>query len=233
MLKTLRQGAIENPWFYRIIMGVIGIAFIITMGWGFGGFGSRSDNVVAKVDKAEITLVDYNRLYQNLYQNYRDRYPDSEKIDENMFKQAAIDQLVNRQLWLKAARELRISVSNQELTESISNIPVFQKGGSEGKPGTFDVERYRQVLSRAHLNPESFEKSQREDLMIDKVKKLVQDSVQLSQKEIEEARKNAPQNQDPERAVSDALYLKRQKALLAFSTNLKSHSKIEIKQELL
>ena len=230
MLKTLRQGAIENPWFYRAIMIVIGIAFIISMGWGFGGFGSRSDNVVAKVDKAEITLVDYSRLYQNLSQNYRERYPDSDKIDENMFKQAAIDQLVNRQLWLKAARELRVLVSDQELTESISNI---QKGGTEGKPGTFDVERYHQVLSRAHLNPESFEKSQREDLLIDKVKKLVQDSVQLSQKEIEEARKNSPQNQDPERAVSDALYLKRQKALLAFSTNLKSHSKIEIKQELL
>jgi peptidyl-prolyl cis-trans isomerase D len=233
MLKTLRRGAIENPWFFRIIMGIIAIAFIITMGWGFGNLDSRSENVVATVDKAKISLVDYQRAFQALYQNYRDQYKESENIDEKIFKQAAIDQLIDRQVWLKAAKDLNVSVGNQELMESIAKIPVFQKGGQDGKTGVFDLDRYHQTLARAHMSPEGFEQSQREGLLIEKARELIQDSVQLTQKEIDETRKNVSSGQDPDRAVSDALFLKRQKALLAFSTNLKARSKIDIKHELL
>jgi peptidyl-prolyl cis-trans isomerase D len=233
MLRALRQGAVENPWFFRIIMGLIGVAFVITMGWGFGNLDSRSENVVATVDKTKISLVEYQRALQAIFQNYRDQVKETEGIDEKIFKQAAIDQLIDRQIWLKAAKELRISVSDRELMESIARVPAFQKGGQDGKPAAFDLELYHQTLSRAHLSPEAFEQGQREGLLIEKAREVIQDSVQLTQKEMEEAKKNTPSGQDPDRAVSDALFLKRQKALLAFSTNMKARSKIDIKQELL
>lgn len=233
MLKTIRQSAIENPWFFRILMGIIGVTFVISMGWGFGNSGSGRENVVATVDTETIQLREYKNAYEKLSKTYREFYKDNQEFDDKMVKKAAIDQLVARQIWLKAAKELSISVSDQELMESISNILVFQKPGEEGNPGPFDMERYQQVLADNNLGPEFFEKSHRNDLVIDKVKKVVQDAVQLTQKEIDEAKENLPAGRDPERAVSDALYLKRQKALLAFSTNVKSRSTIEIRQELL
>lgn len=233
MIKTLRKGAIENPWFFRIIMALIAVAFIITMGWGFGDFGSRSASIVATVDGAEIGLSEYQRVYKNLYDNFRERAPEGQEIDEEMFRQVAIDQLVNRRLWLKAAQQMRLSVSDHELMESISKIPAFHSEPSEGKPGRFDPERYRRVLEFARLSPEVFERSHQEDLLIEKVKGVVRNAVELTPQEIEEARSNSPEGQDPERAVSDALFLKRQKALLAFSTNLKARSHIEINHDLL
>jgi len=233
MLKTLRRGAIDNPWFFRIIMGIIAAAFVVTMGWGYGNFTSRSQNMVATVDTAEIETRDYQIALKTLIEGYRARVQDASKIDDKLFKQAAIDQLIARQIWLKAAREIRITVSDQELMDNIAKIPAFLTEGKDGQPGQFDLERYHRLLAGAHLTPEGFERAEREDLLIDKTKRLLQDSVQLTPPEIEEARKNSPQGQDPDRAVSDALYLKRQRALLAFSSNLKSRSKIVIRQELL
>src|SRR5579863_7180891 len=234
MLKALRRGAIDNPWFYRIIMGGIAAAFVVTMGsWGIHDFNSRSERVVATVDLDEISLSDYQAVLRQIHESFRERAPEASQIDDKLFKQAAIDELVNREIWLKGARDLGLTVSNEELMESIAKYPAFQKEGKPDRPGSFDLERYHQVLGQNHLTSEGFEKGQREDLLVDKTKKLLQDSVQLSQNEIEEAKKNTAQGQDPERSVSDALYQKRQKALLAFSNNLKSHSKIVIRQELL
>jgi hypothetical protein len=37
MIKLLREAAHDYPWFLKSIMGLLALAFVITMGWwGFG-----------------------------------------------------------------------------------------------------------------------------------------------------------------------------------------------------
>ena len=176
MLKFLRKGAIENVWFYRIIMIVLSAAFIITMGW-WGFSGSTNEHVVAKVGKVSITLEQYQQAYDNTYKFYRDLFKD--QFNDNLVKQlnlkkTVINDLVDKQLWLIAAQRMDIVVSNRELSDFIIKQTAFQR---EGK---FDPEIYRRVLARNRYTPEGFERMQREELAIEKVRALLKDSVSVT-----------------------------------------------------
>lgn len=225
VLKVIRKGAIENPWFFRIIMGGLAIAFTATMGWvGFGG-GHESENTVAKVDRAAIHLDEYHRAYQNASNFYREIFQD--KYDDKDLRKRVIDELVDRKLWLQEAEQMRLAVSDEELKRSITQLPGFQK---EGK---FDPEIYRLVLAREHYTPEGFERQHREELLVEKVKSLVKESVALTPAEEEEAKKSNPANPDPDRAASDLLFQKKQRAVSAYTLALRQKASIQVKEELL
>lgn len=223
MLKVIRKGAIENPWFFRIIMGAIALAFTITMGWW--GFDGSHDNAVAKVDRASISIEEYQRAYQNASNFYRQIFQD--KYDEKELRKRVIDELVDRKLWLQEARQMKLSVSDEELKRSITQLPGFQKDGK------FDPELYRRILALEHYTPEGFERQHREELLVDKVKALVKESVALTPSEEEEAKKSNPANPDPDRAVSDLLFQKKQRALNAYTLALRQKASVNVKEELL
>ena len=224
MLKIMRRGAIENPWFYRIIMGGLAVAFMISMGW-WGFSGSGESNAVAQVDQAPISLDEYHRAYQNLSNVYREIFQD--KYDDKLVRKQAIDQLVERKLWLKEAQRMNLTVSDAELRDSIVKLPGFQRDGK------FDPEIYRRVLAFEHFTPEAFERQQREQLLIVKANALVKDAVALTPMEAEEAKKSNPNNPDPDRAVADLLFQKKEKAVRAYALGLKNEASIHIKDEML
>jgi peptidyl-prolyl cis-trans isomerase D len=223
LLKIIRKGAIENPWFFRIIMGALAVAFTITMGWW--GFGKTEDNAVAKIDRASVSMEEYQRAYKNASEFYREIFQD--KYDEKNLRKQVIDALVDQKLWLQEARRMKLVVSDEELKRSITQLPGFQK---EGK---FDPERYRFILANQHYTPEGFERQHREELLIEKVKTVVKESVALTPSEEEEAKKSNPSNPDPDRAISDLLFQKKQRALNAYTLALRQKASINIKEELL
>ncbi|MBI3802353.1 MAG: SurA N-terminal domain-containing protein [Nitrospirae bacterium] len=225
MLKVIRKGAIENPWFFRIIMGGLAVAFTVTMGWvGFGG-GHENENTIAQVDRTPIHLEEYHRAYQNASNFYREIFQD--KYDDKDLRKRVIDELVDRKLWLREAQQMKLAVSDEELKRSITQLPGFQK---EGK---FDSDLYRRVLALEHYSPEGFERQHREELLIDKAKTLVKESVALTPTEEEEAKKSNPANPDPDRAASDLLFQKKQRALNGYTLALRQKASINVKEELL
>lgn len=224
MLKIMRKGAIENPWFFRIIMGGLAATFIISMGWwGFSGAGDS--NAIAEVDRTPISLDEYHRAYQNASNFYREIFQD--KYDDKVLRKQVIDELVDRQLWLREAQRMKLTVSDAELRDSIVKLAGFQKDGK------FSSELYRRVLAFEHFTPESFERRQREELLVAKAKALMKDAVALTPSEADEAKKSNPNNPDPDRAVSDLLFQKREKAIRAYTIGLKKEASIQIKEDLL
>ncbi len=223
VLKVIRKGAIENPWFFRIIMGAIALAFTITMGWW--GFDGSRDNAVAKVDRASISIEEYQRAYQNASNFYREIFQD--KYNDKDLRKKVIDELVDRKLWLQEARQMKLTVSDEELKRSITQLPGFQKDGK------FDPDLYRRILAQEHYTPEGFERQHREELLIEKVKTLVKESVALTPSEEEGAKTVNPANPDPDRAVSDLLFQKKQRALNAYTLALRQKASINVKEELL
>ncbi|MFQ5779812.1 MAG: SurA N-terminal domain-containing protein [Nitrospiria bacterium] len=223
MLKFIRRGAIENPWFFRIVMLGIAVVFGVSMGWW--GFGQREDNTIAEIGQSKITLVEYQRAYQAASKFYREIF--QEEYDDEALRERVIDELIERKLWLQLAQNMGLDISDASLRESITAMPGFQKDGH------FNPELYRRVLAFERYTPQSFERKQREALMVEKAKILVKEGIALSPAEIAEATESDPANPDPERAVEDILYQKRERGLRAYTLSLKEKAEINIKKELL
>jgi SurA-like N-terminal domain len=138
---------------------------------------------------------------------------------------------------LKAANDLEADVGPQEIIENLKNDRSFFR------KGRFDPEQYRYVLanSRPPLTPEQYESNVRDDLSVDKVKRLVSDGIILTAAETAEAKatvkdpKLTPEKRAvaEDRAVQNALGLKKQRSLAAFIESMKSATPIDINDVLL
>jgi len=225
MLKTIREGAIGNPWFFRIIMLAVAAVFAVSMGWwGFGNH-EQDGNVIARVEEAKITRVEYQRVYRSRSKRYRELFQDT--YDDQALRQKVIDDLVDRALWLQEARRMGIRVSDKALKDAVVNLPGFQKDGH------FSPEQYQRILAFEHYTPESFEAKQREALMIQKAMEIVRDGAALTPSEIQAAEEDNPENPDPDRAREDRLRQKQERAIRAYTLALKEKYAVEIKEELL
>lgn len=225
MLKVLRESAIENPWFYRLIMLAIAIAFVITMGWGMGYTKSAKKEFVAKVNGEPITLDEFQDSYRTSVAFYKKMMGD--KFNEEMLKQLhmkknVLGSLIDKKLWLMAAKDMGISVSDDEVRSLLKGNELFQKNK------VFDESTYRQVLTYNHIKPADFEESQRKELLYEKIRATLKDSVTLTPME-QAASGSAEEN---ERVSKDKLSQKQEKAVQSFLENMKAKAKIEIKNEL-
>ncbi len=231
MIKFLRQGAIENPWVFRGIMLVIAMTFVITMGWW--GFSNKTSPVVAQIDDRSITSDEYEHAYRNAERFYRDMFKDQFNADllkQLDLKHRVINMLVERELWLKTARRMNVILSPQELADSVAAMKAFQREDT----GRFDPELYRRVLKSNHMTPEVFETSQRDELLIAKVKALVSDSTAVSGPEWEEARaRQAAQNPGPtsDATLPSPLPQKQERTLHAYMDSLRRNANVVIKEQ--
>ncbi len=232
MIKVMRNASHNHPWLLKSIMGILAIAFVITMGWW--GFGEQTGSAVASVGELTVSRDEFRRAYENMYRFYKEKVPGEFK-DETI-KQFVIEQLVDNRLWLIASKDMGITVSDADLREMIVQIPDFQKNGA------FDPELYQRLLAANHLTPAIFEAAQTKEILGNKARMIVRDSVALTPSEIAEgqALMTRPQDSDPakaatakDRILQDMLFQKQQRALMAYQESLKAKVPIKIHRELL
>jgi peptidyl-prolyl cis-trans isomerase D len=232
MIKVMRNAAHNYPWLLKSLMGILAIAFVITMGWW--GFGEQTGNAVANVGELTISRDEFRRAYENMYRIYKEQV--TGEFKDETFKQFVIGQLVDNRVWLIAAKDLGVTVSEADLRELIVQIPDFQKNGA------FDPELYQRLLAANHLTPAVFEAAQYKEVLGNKARMVVRDSVALTPSEISEgqALMTRPQDSNPanaaaakDRVLHDLLFQKQQRALVAYQESLKAKILIKIHRELL
>ena len=232
MIKILRDASHNYPWVLKSIMGLLAVAFVITMGWW--GFGEKSDNAVATVGDLSISRDEFRRAYENMYRFYKDKVPGEFK-DETI-KQFVIEQLVDNRLWLIAAQDLGVTTSDADLREMITQAPEFQKSGK------FDSDTYTRLLAANHLTPAVFEAAQAKEIMGNKARLVVRDAVALTPSEIAEGETMIARQPDgdaaktqtaKDRVLADMLFQKQQRALMAYQESLKAKIPVKIHRELL
>ena len=232
MLKLMRDASHSYPWLLKSIMGIIALAFVITMGWW--GFGEQTGSVVASVGDLTVSRDEFRRAYENTYRFYKDKVPGEFK-DETI-KQLVVNQLVDNRTWLIAARNMGLTVADDELREVIMQIPDFQKNG------TFDPGIYKQLLAANHLTPTTFEAIEAKEVLSNKARMIIRDAVALTPAELAEAQTFTLRQteSDPakaavaqDRAIQDVLFQKQQRALTAYTESLKMTIPIKINRELL
>ncbi len=228
MIKLLRDVNHDHPWVLKAMMGVLAMAFIITMGWW--GFGEQSSDHIATIGDLRVGQDEFRRGYENAYRYFRDNTQG--EVKEDTIKQMVMDNLVDLRLWLIVAKDMGLSISPEDLRDLIVSRPEFQKDGK------FDPDLYRQLLAANRLTPASFESAQANELLANKARLIVRDSVALTPAEIAEAESlsaRQTQGDSPKKntLVQDFLLQKQQRALQAYTDALKKQIPVKIRKEML
>jgi peptidyl-prolyl cis-trans isomerase D len=178
MLSLMRKHA--GSWLIKVILGAVVVVFVL---WGVGSWTSQRSGRVASVNGETITIDEYRITYKQLVDQVRQSFGNNaneELIKSLQLEQRALDQLVDNLLMRQEASELDIQVSDEDLSRAIRNISAFQVAG------VFDPRRYQVILNSNNLTPESFESSQRDALLIQKLNNLITSSVKVSDQEAAE-----------------------------------------------
>ncbi|MEN8212105.1 MAG: SurA N-terminal domain-containing protein [Thermodesulfobacteriota bacterium] len=176
MLRYLRENT--GNWIIKIFLGIIVIVFVFL---GVGSFGSKRNDSVATINDEPITIKEYQRTYKMLVDQMRARF--GKNLNDDILKalnvkQQALDSLIDERLVLLEAGKLGITISDEELQQSVLSIKAFQKDDN------FNLEQYKKVLSLNSLTPETFEKSQINALRQQKVREMLFSSVNVSELEV-------------------------------------------------
>lgn len=239
MLKIVRELAVDNPWVLKIIMGIIAVTFVITMGWW--GIKQPKENVVVTVNGHNIMVQEYRKAYNRAVEYYREAYKD--KFDADMLekmnvKDKVVEDLVKRELWLESAKKLGLTVTDSELSSTIMKMPVFHKDGR------FNSILYERILETNRMKVSDFEELQRRDLLIEKMKRIVKDSVQVTDDEVNEsypvavaaggkdAAKDRPAD-EIQRLKKFMQFQKQEKSVISYAEAMRAAAKISVNKELL
>ena len=232
MIKLMRESAHKYPWLLKSLMGILAIAFVITMGWW--GFGQQETNAVASVGNLSVTRDEFLRTYENTYRFYKEKVQGDFK--EETLKQFVIEGLIENKIWTLAAEDMGLTVTPNELRDDIMRREDFFRNGK------FDPEVYRRVLAANRLTPSLFESQHTMELLRNKARMVVLDSVALTPSEIAEAQAlmaHQPQAESAsgpsarERILQDFLFQKQQRALMAYKEAMKAKVPIQIHKEYL
>jgi peptidyl-prolyl cis-trans isomerase D len=186
MLNFIRKQS--DTWLIKTVLWLIVLAFVATIfySWGAGGQFGGANKTVATVNGLEIKVNEFERAYGNIVNFYRDQFRgqfSDEMAAKLKLKENALDALIQNRLVLLEAEKMNLIVSDQELAESISKRPEFQKDTQ------FSSNLYQNYLRFSRVSAKDFEDSQRKNLLREKLEAVIKASTQISETEIQEAYK--------------------------------------------
>ncbi len=169
MLQYIRKKGVVY-----VIIGSVILAFLalIYFQWGMGG-KAASGNEIARVNGRSIYIQDIRPIYEQLKERYKEQITEENAGEiEKKIMTEAIQVLVQKYLFLEQAKKAKVSVSENEITRSISRIKDFRT--EEGK---FDLGLYYRLP--AHYK-QKLENDTKEDLTTQLFQMRLMDLVRIS-----------------------------------------------------
>ncbi|MGD8534493.1 MAG: SurA N-terminal domain-containing protein [Candidatus Aminicenantes bacterium] len=201
MLKAMRRNVKSLAPFLWLVI----VAFIITIFAVWGGAGrlgaGRTSNTVARV-KGEKISADY--YFQNLAQRIEMMRNEFKDINKNLIQQLNIpqqvlEQIIQQYILLQKAKELRITVSAEELREKITSYPVFQ---IDGKFIGFD--QYKKILEWNRIPISEFEEGIKKEVIIEKLIKILTAGITVTPEELWDSYKKKNESVKMEYVIAEA-----------------------------
>jgi len=176
MLDVFRKHA--TSWVIKVFFALIVIVFVF-----WGGYSYREDGQteIARIDDHAISVAEYDRTYNQMLEVYRRQLGGS--LSEEMLKQfnlkrQALDALIDQFILSRAARELGLEATEQEVQQRILEFAAFQADGK------FDQQRYNILLQQNRLTPETFERQVGEEIGREKLEGFVKRRAVVTEEEI-------------------------------------------------
>ncbi|OGQ76874.1 MAG: hypothetical protein A3G94_08160 [Deltaproteobacteria bacterium RIFCSPLOWO2_12_FULL_60_16] len=179
MLDFLRKK--KRSWVITLFLAIIVLVFVL---WGVGSYVNEPRlESVAEVNGEVISQRELEVHYQRLVELYRGLFKGTltqETLRGLNLRGAIVEELVQKRLLLQEARRLGLEVSDEEIMEAIARAQEFQVDGR------FSKNRYLQVLRSNRVSPAQFEVERREQITIQKLYDIIQDSLQVTDGELRE-----------------------------------------------
>jgi len=159
----------NNNKFTVIVMWVAALSFILSTAVIGGSSGLRS-NSIGKVGNIELAKDNFSMEYNQLFTQYNQMMQG--KFDKEQAKQMGLQDQVIRRMAAQAkilnlANEFGIIVTEEETAEKLASYPAFQTNGQ------FNRKNYDMYIQNSGLSNETFENSLRDQLIIEKTFKLI------------------------------------------------------------
>ena len=117
-------------WLAAVVLGAIGLVFVF---WGIN-WTMSAPTYVAKVNGSEVSANEVRQAYQReLAQAERQSDGSISEAQRNQIKMRVLDQYVNGEALVTRADALGYRVSDQELLDDMSQVPIFQVDGKFDK----------------------------------------------------------------------------------------------------
>ena len=178
LIRKKQKTTVVKVVFWVIIATFIGTIFLV---WGKGDEQTREFTVAAEVNGAEISFDEFKSTYNQMYNLYRNVYgqnftPEMER--QLRLAEQSINSLIDQTLLLQEADNLSLSISKDELVQSIAEIPAFQVDG------VFNKQQYLSVLTYQRMKPELFEQMQRQQMLVQKTRQAIEEGVVVTDEDI-------------------------------------------------
>ncbi|MGH8671070.1 MAG: SurA N-terminal domain-containing protein [Burkholderiales bacterium] len=173
MLEAIRR--VTKGWLAKLILALITIPFAL---WGVESYVSNTDSaaLVARIGDQRITQQEFLdalksrrvQLQQSLGANF-----DPAMLEQNEFREALIEQLIDQRVLAEAARKSGYTVSDQELATTIAAYADFQEDGR------FSQTRFERILRNQGITPLQFDAMMRADAVVNQYSTAVAGSVSI------------------------------------------------------
>ncbi|MEQ1564013.1 MAG: SurA N-terminal domain-containing protein [Myxococcota bacterium] len=174
ILERMRSGSDSTPM--QVVLLLVILAFI---GLNGNTFGDRSA-VVVEVDGVKILETDYQRRFRQVLAQ-RERQRAMSEVEQAALADEVKQALIEEQVMLAEAKRLGLEVSFTEVTEQLLKIEFLR-----GKDGAFSLEKYENFLEQQGDTRDKFEANLREQLMVEKLRRLMATAASQSEPAVRE-----------------------------------------------
>ncbi len=164
MLQSIRNNT--QSLFAKILVGLIVVVFAL---WGVDAIvGSfNGPKPAATVNGEDIEELQVQRAVElrkrELYSRFGDSF-DPSLIDDGLLRNAAVEELINREILSSDAAEQGLSFSDRALDQMILRAPTFQVDGQ------FSQEAFDSAIRSLGYTRVSFREMARDDMMIGQIR---------------------------------------------------------------
>jgi peptidyl-prolyl cis-trans isomerase D len=145
----------------QILLAIIIVPSFALVGLeSYKGFGEDA-TTIAKVAGQAVTQQEFDTALRNRLDTYRQRMGaqfDQKMVDTPAFKQNLLDQLIAERAIAAEVNRSHLSISDVQLQKAITEM--------FGGPGTFDMERYKQILASQGMTPAMNDARMRRDMAL-------------------------------------------------------------------
>ena len=202
MLKVFREKFKHLKWVLWVVIATFILGFVYQIGSVLRG--TPQDDAAswaARVDGEVISIQAFQNEARNLDATYRQLLGPQYDQQRAYLKvgQAAINSLVDQSLLTREATQAGLSVTEQEVAVAIIKDPSLQQNGA-----FIGRERYDKLYRSNPVVFEGYEASVRRQLLLNKLRSLLEDSVAVTDAEVQEAYRKQNEKADFEYLVLEA-----------------------------
>ncbi|MYD43768.1 MAG: hypothetical protein F4W90_07740 [Gammaproteobacteria bacterium] len=170
MMVRMRNAA--QSWIAKFVAGVLIVVLVL---FGFGAFNlfGVDEPAVASVNGEDITerrlAAEIERTKQDIRNTYGDSVTDAQ-LDEYVDEAFTLRRLIDTELFMQAASELALTLSDTQFEKILRTDPTFQTDGE------FDEELLRGALERGGMSAQTLRLLQEQSTVRSKLLRAIEDS---------------------------------------------------------